>query len=344
MERLGYAALDTLKAAGGFPPKSTTPFFGFIRRGRVTAAQMKARKLAGLFGNSPLHNGILYVCSGNIPLSYCLRDKQRGVKLVVNQNGVYYPGWYGPDYAAANARHLAGYYRAADFIIYQSLFCEEAARRFLGEPPCPHEILYNPVDTAVFTPEQKRAFDPAAPVFLVTGNFSSEHQKERLVLLFEAFAQVRRQVTRARLIVAGHLIPELMKLTHEAGNGVSFPGPYNYEHAPALYRQGDIYLNTQFNDNCPSAVLEAMSSGLPVVHLDCGGTPELVGGTGIAVAVERSWERFVYPEPEDCAAAMLEAVRQRDKLSAAARQRCLEKFDIKIWKARHEKIFAGMCG
>lgn len=344
MERLGYSALATLKAAGGFPLRSTAPFFGFIRRGRITAAHMKARKLAHLFENSPLHNGIIYVCSGHIPLWYCRREQQRGVKLVVNQNGVYYPGWYGPDYAAANERHLAGYYRAADYIIYQSAFCEESARRFLGEPPCPHEVLPNPVDTAIFTPEPKRAFDPAVPVFLATGNFYHEVKAARLTLMLEAFNQVRDQLPGSRLIIAGILAPALSAVIAKDDPGVTCISPYLYEQAPALYSRGDIYLNTQFNDNCPSAVLEAMSCGLPVVHLACGGTPELVGDTGIAVAVEKSWERFIYPAPETYAAAMLEAVRQRDKLSAAARGRCLELFDIRIWKGRHEKIFAGMCG
>jgi glycosyltransferase involved in cell wall biosynthesis len=301
---------------------------------------MKARKLGSLFGNSPVSNGIIYVCSGHIPLWYCRREQQRGVKLVVNQNGVYYPGWYGTDYAAANERHLAGYYRAADYIIYQSAFCEESARRFLGEPACPHEVLYNPVDTAFFSPDPVRPSDHKAPVFLATGNFYNVQRKERLSLLFEAFALVRLQLSRARLIVAGHIIPELMELTDKAGQGVNFSGPYTYEQAPALYRQGDIYLNTVYNDNCPSAVLEAMSCGLPVVHLNCGGIPELVGETGLPVEVEQSWERFSYPPPECYAAAMLEAVWRRDSLVALARQRCLDQFDLQRWKGRHAEIFA----
>lgn len=342
MERLGYFTLATLKDVGHFRIRRTVPFFGFIRQGRTTAAFMKARKLAHLFANSPFHNDILYVCSGHIPLWYCRREKQRGVKLVVNQNGVYYPGWYGPDYAAANERHLAGYYRAADYIIYQSAFCEESARRFLGEPPCAHEVLFNPVDTAFFCPEPGRPFDPNAPVFVATANFYSEVKGERLGFLLEAFTLVQAHLPRARLIVAGSLTSTQALIVAAKSKGVSFLGPYTYEQAPAIYRKGDIYLNTKFNDPCPSAVLEAMSCGLPVVHLACGGTPELVGESGLAVEVEQSWERFVYPAPESYAATMLEAVGRRDTLAAAARRRCLERFDIQRWKLRHEEIFARM--
>jgi glycosyltransferase involved in cell wall biosynthesis len=344
LERSGYATLALLKEAGRFPIRGSVPFFGFLRRGRTTAAFLKARGLAALFVTSPLHNGILYVCSGHIPLWYCRREKRRGVKLVVNQNGVYYPGWYGADYAAANERHLAGFYREADQIIYQSDFCKAAARRYLGEPPCPHVVWHNPVDTTRFSPAFDRAFDRRAPVFLATGNFYGRVKEARLRLLLEAFALVRRQLPRARLLVAGSLAPELKPLAGEAGPGVGFSGPYAYEQAPALYRRGDIYLNTQFNDSCPSAVLEAMSSGLPVVHLGCGGTPELTGAAGIAVPVTPSWEHFVYPAPEQYAAAMLEALGRRRELSILARQRCLKRFDLALWKRRHAELFGRLPG
>jgi glycosyltransferase involved in cell wall biosynthesis len=344
MERSGYATLALLKEAGRFPIRGSVPFFGFPRRGRTTAAFMKARRLAALFATSPLHNGILYVCSGHIPLWYCRREKRRGVKLVVNQNGVYYPGWYEADYAQANERHLAGYYREADQIIYQSDFCQAAARRYLGEPPCPHVVWHNPVDTTVFTPDPGRAFDRQAPVFLATGNFYSEVREQRLRFLLEAFAVVQAQLPQARLLVGGYLAPRLAGVAAASGPGVRFLGAYTYEQGPDIYRRGDIYLNTQFNDPCPSAVLEAMSAGLPVVHLGCGGTPELTGEAGIAVPVTPSWERFVFPAPEQYAAAMLEAVARRQELSDLARQRCLERFDLALWKRRHAELFRRLAG
>jgi len=343
-EYIIYFMLDAAKQSLGISPSMNGVYFGHPRKGHTTAAFLKARSLAELLGNKSLRNAILYVCSGHIPLWYCLREKKRGIKLVVNQNGVYYQGWYGASYVAANERHLLGHYRAADYIIYQSAFCEESARRFLGEPPCPHQLLHNPVDTAFFTPETGHVFDPAAPVFLATGNFYSEVKEERIRLMLEAFTLVRSQLPKAQLIIAGYVAPQLARITAAPGGGMRFTGSYTYAQAPTLYRQGDIYLNTQFNDNCPSAVLEAMSCGLPVVHLACGGTPELVGETGIAVAVEKSWEQFVYPTPQQYAEAMLEAIRKRDTLSSAARKRCLERFDILLWKRRHEEIFRKVRG
>lgn len=45
-------------------------------------------------------------------------------------------------------------------------------------------------------------------------------------------------------------------------------------------RGHDIYLTASKNESCSNAVLEALAVGLPVVALDSGGTPELVGSAG----------------------------------------------------------------
>ncbi len=42
----------------------------------------------------------------------------------------------------------------------------------------------------------------------------------------------------------------------------------------------DLYLTFTFRDNCPNAVVEAMSVGLPIVALQSGGVAQLVGDAG----------------------------------------------------------------
>lgn len=349
MNVFGYKLKKVLDA---FRYLSVSPFTGCHRRGKrvprimfgygiksSNAAYLKAEKLKALFGNATFDGNILYICSGNIPLWFCKRAKRDGARIILNQNGVYYPGWYGGGYEDANRRHLSGHYNLADYIVFQSRFCEESARRYLGEPRCPSEVLYNPVDTNEFYPGSHGA-DGLSPVFLSTGNFYSEVKVDRLRLLLDAFRLVRKQIPNAQLTIAGIVVPELLAIIPNGRDGILYAGPYSQKNAASIYRQADIYVSTQFNDCSPSAVLEAMSSGLPIVYLDCGGTPELVGGAGVGVHVERSWEKFVYPTPQEYAKGMLDALLRQKELSVLARNRAVELFDVLIWKQQHERIFA----
>jgi glycosyltransferase involved in cell wall biosynthesis len=79
--------------------------------------------------------------------------KRRGAKLVWNQNGVAYPGFYGDSYPWFN-RRLAALRSRADYIVNQSEFSRISAERYLGASEVPSEVLFNPVDTSLFAPAQ----------------------------------------------------------------------------------------------------------------------------------------------------------------------------------------------
>jgi len=344
MERVTYCFMAVFMKPSTYDKTLPRVMFGFGPR-RGSAAILKASKLKALFGNAACDNNILYVCSGNIPLWYCNKEKKRGVKIIVNQNGVYYPGWYGRGYKDANEKHLLGHYLLADYIIFQSEFCKEAAERYLAKAHCENQILYNPVNTAHFKSEPHKQFDIKAPVLLSTGNYYSEVKIIRLQLLLDSFKGLLEFVPGARLIIAGNIVPPLLRKVNEIirlksmERKVDILPQYRHEDAPSIYRQADIYVNTQFNDSCPSTVLEAMSCGLAVVHLNCGGTPELVGDAGIGVNVEKSFESFAYPSAKSMVEAIIKAIDNYQVLSNRARERCVTLFDEALWKKKHEEIF-----
>jgi len=49
------------------------------------------------------------------------------------------------------------------------------------------------------------------------------------------------------------------------------------------YKDCDIFLHPAKGDPCPNVVIEALSSGLPVIYHNSGGTPELVRGCGLPI-------------------------------------------------------------
>ena len=99
-------------------------------------------------------------------------------------------------------------------------------------------------------------------------------------------------------------------------------------------------LHTKVNDPCPSVVLEAMASGLPVVYPLSGGTPELVGTeAGVGVSHPDGFDLDEPPEADALAAAVAQVLADLPAYSAAARRRAVERFSLEPWLDRHAELF-----
>lgn len=118
-------------------------------------------------------------------------------------------------------------------------------------------------------------------------------------------------------------------------------GQYEQKNAPSLYAQADAFIMNKYNDSCPNTVIEAMSSGLPIIYSDSGGVPEMVGNqAGVPLRVPQGWDDINHvPSVNDLAAAMIYVSKNHAEMSIAARKRAVDKFEITNWLQRHNKIF-----
>ena len=57
--------------------------------------------------------------------------------------------------------------------------------------------------------------------------------------------------------------------------------PVPSEELGEILREHDVYITASQNDPCSNAVVEALACGLPVLYLNDGGHPELVGLGGL---------------------------------------------------------------
>jgi glycosyltransferase involved in cell wall biosynthesis len=296
---------------------------------------VKIQRLARRFPNSPAGFNVLYLASNTLPRD--LRPllwlaRRRRAPVVLNQDGVGYPGWAGDETEEVN-RPLRTALLAADHVLYQSAFCKESADIFLGEPRGTWEVLHNAVDVERFTPAAARPAD--GPVLLLGGDQTQAYRVETALRTLAALPD-------ARLIVAGSLVTPVGRLVEELGleGRVELLGRYAQRDAPSIYRRAHLLLHTKVRDPCPNVVLEAMACGLPVVYPASGGTVELVGDdAGVGVLHGGDWDRDEPPEPEAFAEAVERVLGDRARFSEAARLRAVEHFGLGAWLDRHAELF-----
>jgi glycosyltransferase involved in cell wall biosynthesis len=340
IERYGRAGLRWLRLLSrrGQPP-GIRVFYGHdvvpAAGEAVAGGSAKFQRLAQRFPNNPDHFSLLYLGSTWLPRD--LRPllwlaRRRGLPVVVNQSGVAYPGWAGAEIERIN-RPFRSALLAADHVLYQSEFCKRSADEFLGAPRGSWEILHNAVDVEHFAPD---GVPPDGPVLLLAGD---QTQAYRLEVALRTLAHL----PEARLIVTGRLVSDVQPLLRELalGDRVEFTGRYAQRDAPTLFRRAHLLLHTKVQDPCPTAVIEAMACGLPVVYAASGGTVELVGEeAGIGVPHPVSWERDVAPDPEAFADAVRRVLADRERYARVARTRAVERFALPPWLNRHAALFA----
>jgi len=272
--------------------------------------------------------------------------RNKGIKIVLNQNGVAYPAWKGPGWEEIN-RNMRTVYEQSDFVIFQSEFCRLGAEKFLGKCNVPSKILYNPIDLDLYRPA-KQPISHQAPILLLGGNQFSVY---RLEVAAQVLRQLIQYLPASRLIITGRLWGENQALsTREATlileklgvmEQVEFTGKYSQQDAAQIFQRADILIHTKYNDPSPTLIGEALACGLPVVYSASGGLPELVGpDAGIGIPVGKSWEKINTPDPIKMAEAIQLVWEKHTKFGEAARQFAEEKFPLKKYVQAHQNIFA----
>lgn len=185
------------------------------------------------------------------------------------------------------------------------------------------EFVPNWADPTIFRPRKRdvRArvrgelgVDPDAPLVLFAGRL--EGQKDPL-LLADAFAQLRRRVPEAMLVVAGdgalrEPMQALLAGRHRAAEAIRFVGIVGRARIAELMAAADLLAITSAFETGPTVGLEALACGLPVVTTPVGEVSRIVAasGAGRTAAVPRS--------PEALAHAMGEVIEAGPALRAVA--------------------------
>ena len=173
------------------------------------------------------------------------------------------------------------------------------------------ELWPGGVDADLFHPSRRSAQmrarltagHPECPLLLCVGRLSAEKDMESLKPILQA-------IPNARLALVGDGPHHKSLAHHFAGLPVFMPGFLHGEELATAFASSDIFVMPSRTETLGLVVLEAMSSGLPVVAVRAGGIPELIddGVSG-----------FLYDEGNQALAAIQALLRSPEKTAAIAK-------------------------
>lgn len=176
--------------------------------------------------------------------------------------------------------------RSFSSLLPVSDFCRRESASYWSIPETRMRVLYNGVNLQQFTPNPAAAAERRAAigltdefVLLYVGRVCEQKGTD---LLVDAYAKLRAEGRRIRLVVAGpigqfgHEGSDAITLKLQQHDGI-YLGPVDESILPSVYNIADIFvLPTRTNEMFGMSAIEAQACGRPVVCSNHGGLPEVV--------------------------------------------------------------------
>jgi glycosyltransferase involved in cell wall biosynthesis len=214
------------------------------------------------------------------------------------------------------------------------------ARRLEARLGVEVEVLHHGIDPTTFERLPERAVSRRAlgipPHVPVVGSIGALFSAKGMHRLVEAVAGLGDGGGGVQLLILGEgpERPRLTALARDTGIELQLPG-FLADVRPGL-AAFDLFVLASDSEGLPTAVLQAMSAGVPVVACDVGGVGEALGGLGALV-----------PPGDD--AALRDAIRRGlaghlASFRAPARRRVRQCFDVRQLAARVADIHVRALG
>jgi glycosyltransferase involved in cell wall biosynthesis len=197
-------------------------------------------------------------------------------------------------------------------------------------------VIHNGVDIKKFKPaidkrkvKAELGFNPDDLAIVSVGRL---YARKGLFTLIESIPVIVKRFPTAKFIISGKgQSDEMRKLVVHAEklgvkNNIVFTGYYPDQKLPKLYQCADVFAFSTFYEHHPFAVLEALSTGLPVVTTKVGGIPETIesGKNGYLV------EPFNPQQFSEKILNLLEHPAEAAEMGANARQTVVDELDWRI--------------
>lgn len=213
-------------------------------------------------------NVILFPIAHDLEILKKLKSKK--TKIIQRLDGIYYPGKHSPEQIKFNELVKEIYINYADFVIFQSEYSKRQCFKMLGEVSSEkYKTVINGVDASIFYPGDKSEFSDTIK-FVATSHFRNLDMIEPIIKALDEIKLNKKFELHLVGPIVNSEIEELIKRDY-----VIYHGSQDLYGVAKVLRECDIYLYSSLNPPCPNAVIEAISTGLPVVSFDSGSMSEL---------------------------------------------------------------------
>ncbi|GMQ65176.1 glycosyltransferase family 4 protein [Vallitalea maricola] len=223
--------------------------------------------------------------------------KQRNTKILYRMDGIYYNFLIDNRTTIRLNGLIADSMRLADRIIYQSNFSRIMASQLFNGQELPGVVIYNGADTNVFKEEGMILPKPNDKKIILSiaywgPELMAEYSIRNIINIAKEFSD-RKDIEFWVLGEAYPYVEDIIKKANLSNiTRYNLRTPITRERMPKYIRTSDIILHTRPNDACFNLIIEAMNVGKPIVGLDLGSTPELLGDAGLRGECEPSFEHF----------------------------------------------------
>tara|TARA_B100000212_G_C27228066_1_gene470323 strand:- start:23 stop:799 length:777 start_codon:yes stop_codon:yes gene_type:complete len=187
-------------------------------------------------------------------------------------------------------------------------------------------IVGNSADINTFKPGKKNQY-----VFTSIGNLRWQKNYSTMIKAFNIFIKKNPNVI-LKIFGEGPDKSSLLKLIKELNlkNNVILKGYCDYEILAKELSQSYIYLQSSISEGLPKSLLEALSSGCPVVTTDAGGCKEISRDFGYCVKKNN---------PNQFAKAMIQLYEDKSYWEKC-HKKCLKYRNKLSWENLTEKVFS----
>jgi len=214
---------------------------------------------------------------------------------------------------------------------------EGLERSFLERQPYmgrrPHTVIHNGVDVSRFRPDaaagsafRRRIGIERGPLLVAV---AALHPEKRLDWLLDAVARLSPGAPPLVICGGGGERDALAARAQRLGLDLRLPGHLPPDEIIGAYNAATVVVHARPDEGFPLSITEALACGRPVLAVEGGGTPEVLGDAGVVAPRDDPWE-FARLLGE-----LLEDPSRREALGAAARRRAAERFTVERMQQRY---------